>query len=50
MKNQEIEIKFCRLEDQVAEIFTKPLKMDMFEKFKMMLGVIDFTIRIKGDC
>ena len=32
--------------------FSKMAKTDMFEKFKMMLGVIDFTIRIKikGDC
>ena len=44
MKNQEIELKFYKSENQVADIFTKPLKMDVFEKLKMMLGVIDFTI------
>ena len=49
VKNQEIELEFCRSEDQVADIFTKPLKTNVFEKLKMMLGVIDFTIRIKGD-
>ena len=27
--------------------FSKMAKTNMFEKFKMMLGVIDFTIRIK---
>ena len=50
VKNQEIELEFRRSEDQVANIFTKPLKMDVFEKLKMMLGVTDFTIQIKGGC
>ena len=49
VKNQEIELEFCRSENQVADIFTKPLKTNVFEKLKMMLGVIDFTIRIKRD-
>ena len=31
------ELEFCRSEDQVTNIFTKPLKTDMFEKLKMML-------------
>ena len=48
VKNQEIELKFYKSENQVADIFTKPLKMDVFEKLKMMLGVIDFTIQ--GGC
>ena len=50
VKNQEIELEFCRSEDQVTDIFTRPLKTDVFEKLKMMFGVIDFTIRIKGNC
>ena len=50
VKNQEIELEFCRSKDQVTYIFTKPLKTDVFEKLKMMFGVIDFTTQIKGDC
>ena len=50
MKNQEIELEFCRSEDQVTNIFIKPLKTNVFEKFKMMFGMIDFTTQIKGDC
>ena len=42
MKNGKIELQFCRLENQVIDIFTKPLKGDVFKKLKMMLGVIDF--------
>ena len=49
VKNQEIELEFCRSEDQVVDIFTKPLKTDAFEKLKIMFGVIDFTIWIKVD-
>ena len=47
VKKQEIKLEYCRSEDQVVDIFTKPLKIDVFKKLKMMLGVIDFTIRIK---
>ena len=50
MKNQEIELEFCKSEDQVTNIFIKPLKTNVFEKFKMMLGMIDFTTQIKGRC
>ena len=50
VKNEEIELEFCRLEDQVVDIFTKSLKTDVFEKLNMMFGVIDFTTRFKGDC
>ena len=43
VKNQEIELEFCRSEDQVVDIFTKSLKTDVFEMLNMMFGVIDFT-------
>ena len=39
MKNQDIELKFCILENQVTDIFTKSLKMEVFEKLKIMFGV-----------
>ena len=47
MKNQEIELEFCILENQVAYIFTKSLKMDVFEKLKIMFGVT-LQIRLKS--
>lgn len=37
-----IELNFCKSEDQIVDILTKPLKADLFEKFKMMLGVVEF--------
>ena len=47
VKNQEIELEFCRSEDQVTNIFTKPLKTDVFEKLKMMLGWLTLQFRLK---
>ena len=50
MKNQEIELKFYKLEDQIIYIFNKPLKINALEKLKMMFVVIDFITWIKGVC
>ena len=50
LKDQEIIIEFCRSKDQVANIFTKPLKENIFEKLKMVFVVIDFKARIKVGC
>ena len=47
MKN---ELEFCILEDQVANIFTKPQKSDVIEKLMIMFGVIEFIARFKGGC
>lgn len=33
-------MKFCILEDQIADIFTKPLSKDQFERNRMRLGLI----------
>jgi len=42
IKEGEIELDFCKSEDQIADILTKPLKADLFEKLKTMLGVVVF--------
>ncbi|KZV06675.1 hypothetical protein F511_45844 [Dorcoceras hygrometricum] len=36
---KEVELKHVKTMDQVADIFTKPLKFDSFEKLRFMLGV-----------
>ena len=41
MKKKEIELTYVKSSDQVADIFTKPLKVDLFNKFKMLLGMVD---------
>lgn len=39
--NQEIELKEVHTEDQVTDIFTKPLAKPQLEIFTTTLGVID---------
>lgn len=41
VKKKEIELTYVKSSDQVADIFTKPLKVDLFNKFKMLLGMVD---------
>jgi hypothetical protein len=38
--NKEVEVKYVKTQDHVADIFTKPLKNDVFAKLRDMLGVI----------
>lgn len=40
----EVQLKFCGTRDQVADIFTKPLKLEAFEEFRRKLGVCDGSI------
>jgi peroxiredoxin family protein len=36
-----IELKHCNTQDQIADIMTKALKMDTFEKLRGLLGVCE---------
>ena len=40
VKNKEVELISVKTQDQVADIFTKPLKADVFNKLKDMIGVV----------
>ncbi|KAK3019822.1 hypothetical protein RJ639_005124 [Escallonia herrerae] len=40
-KNPEVEFENVKSQDQVADIFTKPLKIDVFHKLRMSLGVMN---------
>jgi len=39
VKNKEVELVSCKTNDQVADIFTKPLKGETFIIMKFMLGM-----------
>ncbi|PNY03536.1 hypothetical protein L195_g026869 [Trifolium pratense] len=39
-KEGTIELKFCKSQDQLADIMTKPLKMDAFLKLRSGLGMM----------
>ena len=34
-----VDLIYCKSEDQVADIFTKPLKLAAFQKLRSLLGV-----------
>ncbi|CAL1382198.1 unnamed protein product [Linum trigynum] len=36
---KEVALKYVKTEDQIADIFTKPLKQDVFVKLRTLLGV-----------
>jgi len=37
--NKKVEVKYVKTQDQVADIFIKPLKYDVFIKIRDVLGV-----------
>lgn len=39
MNDGEIELLFCPTKNQIADVMTKPVKLDVFEKMRRMLGV-----------
>lgn len=44
VKRNEVQLVYCKSEDQLADIFTKPLKTDVFVKLKKMLGMTEFGL------
>lgn len=50
IQSGEIQLTYCDTNDQAADIFTKALSKDKFEKFRSMLGVSVNKIAIKGGC
>lgn len=40
VNDKKIQLTFCSTQDQVADVMTKPVKLEVFEKMRRMLGVI----------
>ena len=40
MEKKNIDLTHCRTEDQIADIFTKPLARDPFVNLQLLLGMI----------
>lgn len=36
-----VQLKFCGTQQQIADIFTKPQKLEKFQEFRKKLGVCD---------
>ncbi|KAI5339872.1 hypothetical protein L3X38_019145 [Prunus dulcis] len=47
-KDDVIDLIYCKSEDQIADIFTKPLKLPMFVKLRNLLGVS--SLKDVADC
>lgn len=43
MNEQVVQLKYCNTNEQVADVMTKAVKLDQFEKFRHMLGVVEVT-------
>ena len=43
VNNKEIYLEFCRSEDQLADIFTKPLAKDTFQYLQSYLGMTSYV-------
>ena len=43
VEKEKVSLDFCRTEDQVADIFTKPLNREPFMKFRLLLGLISLN-------
>lgn len=38
-----VELKYCNSQEQVADLITKPLKLEQFEKLCGMLGMVSVS-------
>ena len=46
VKDEEIQLEHCGSEEQVADIFTKPLKLETFERLRNRLGICSVTDKL----
>jgi hypothetical protein len=46
LQNQkEVQVKYVKTDEQIADIFTKPLKGEVFEKLRHQLGMRKSSLR-----
>ena len=43
VKDEVIELTYCSTRDQIADIMTKPLKIEAFLKLRDLMGVCEYT-------
>ena len=48
MEKEEIELEFYKTREELVDIFTKPLSIENFNRFREILGMYDFS-RLKGN-
>jgi len=50
VNKEALKIVHCSTELQLADLFTKPLKIDRFVKLRSMIGMVKVETWIKGGC
>ena len=50
VKEKTVKLTYCKTEDQIADIFTKPLKTETYSKLKKKLGLVSNEIVAEGEC
>ena len=50
VKKKIVKLTYCKTEDQIADIFTKPLKTKTFLKLKKKLGLVSNEVVAEGEC
>ena len=48
IKDKEVEVLYCKSQDQLADLFTKPLKKELLIKMRKLIGVNE--VQLKGGC
>lgn len=43
VSGETVKLEYCATQDQVADIFTKPLKLEQFEKLRALLGMVNLS-------
>ena len=46
MEKERVSLEYCRSEDQLDDIFTKPLSKEVFVKLRTMLGMVKIPVYI----
>ncbi|MFS7989867.1 putative RNA-directed DNA polymerase [Helianthus anomalus] len=46
VKKEVVKLEFCRTEEQLADVMTKPLKLDTFDQLRLQIGVKDIKQEI----
>lgn len=43
VNSETVKLEYCATRNQVADIFTKPLKLEQFEKLRASLGIVNLS-------
>ncbi len=50
VENGELQVEYVSTKEQIADIFTKGLAKELFEKFRAMCGIVKLTMPLEREC